>query len=118
MVSHELWSVPPIKSAVRLSYIYTSVPLTYLAQSTSHYAFSIRPQIVSYSTLLHVAVQSEDRSYISNFPNPNKEERTAYAKYWQDKLSDKPDLKFPDELVDSFAGKTGKFSFAYMKEAL
>ncbi|KAI9632780.1 P-loop containing nucleoside triphosphate hydrolase protein [Dioszegia hungarica] len=56
-----------------------------------------------------------DRKYA--FPNPSKAERRAYAVYWQDKLAYNKDLKFPDELLDTFADKTSKFSFAYMKEA-
>lgn len=54
----------------------------------------------------------------SEFPNPSREERAAYARYWQDKLSDKTEIEFPDDLIDQFASKTDKFSFAYMKEAL
>ncbi|KAI9631717.1 P-loop containing nucleoside triphosphate hydrolase protein [Dioszegia hungarica] len=56
-----------------------------------------------------------DRKY--SFPNPSKAERRAYAVYWQDKLAYNKELKFPDELLNAFAEKTSKFSFAYMKEA-
>ena len=38
--------------------------------------------------------------------------------YWQNKLNGTEGIEFPDSLVDDFAGKTDKFSFAYMKEAL
>lgn len=38
--------------------------------------------------------------------------------YWQTKLNGTEGIDFPDELLDEFAGKTDKFSFAYMKEAL
>ncbi|KLT39217.1 P-loop containing nucleoside triphosphate hydrolase protein [Cutaneotrichosporon oleaginosum] len=57
-----------------------------------------------------------DRKY--NFPNPSKEQRRDYALFWQGKLKDNKDIEFPDDLVDEFADKTDKFSFAYMKEAL
>ena len=55
---------------------------------------------------------------ISNFPNPTEGERRDYAVYWQTKLNGTEGIDFPDELLDEFAGKTDKFSFAYMKEAL
>lgn len=56
-----------------------------------------------------------DRKY--NFPNPTEGERRDYAVYWQTKLNGTEGIDFPDELLDEFAGKTDKFSFAYMKEA-
>ncbi|WOO83090.1 putative ATPase YjoB [Vanrija pseudolonga] len=56
-----------------------------------------------------------DRKY--NFPNPTRDERRQYAVYWQDKVSDVEGIDFPDDLLDEFADKTDKFSFAYMKEA-
>lgn len=54
----------------------------------------------------------------STFPNPTKEQRQDYARYWQTKLKDNKEIEFPDDLVDEFADKTDDFSFAYMKEAL
>jgi SpoVK/Ycf46/Vps4 family AAA+-type ATPase len=56
-----------------------------------------------------------DRKYY--FPDPNFEQRVAYAKFWQDKLKDNEDLDFPDELCSAVAKITDKFSFAYMQEA-
>ena len=56
-----------------------------------------------------------DRKYL--FANPNLEERTAYAKYWQGKLEDNKDLDFPDMLCAAIAKITDGFSFAYMQEA-
>ncbi|KAL1409232.1 hypothetical protein Q8F55_006065 [Vanrija albida] len=53
----------------------------------------------------------------NNFPNPTRDERRQYAVYWQDKVSDVEGIDFPDDLLDEFADKTDKFSFAYMKEA-
>lgn len=55
---------------------------------------------------------------LSTFPNPSQGERRQYAEYWQKKLESNKDLDFPDELLDQFAERTGKFSFAYMKEVL
>jgi glycerate kinase len=52
------------------------------------------------------------------FSNPAKGERRQYAVYWQKKLKTNEDIEFPDELLDQFAEKTDKFSFAYMKEVL
>lgn len=37
--------------------------------------------------------------------------------YWQKKVGGIDGIDFPDKLVDVFADKTAKFSFAYMKEA-
>jgi transitional endoplasmic reticulum ATPase len=54
----------------------------------------------------------------SNFPNPSTAERRQYAMYWQHKLASNKDVSFPDSLLDEVAGKTAKFSFAYIKEAL
>jgi SpoVK/Ycf46/Vps4 family AAA+-type ATPase len=54
----------------------------------------------------------------STFPNPTKEQRQDYARYWQNKLKDNKEIEFPDDLVGEFADKTDDFSFAYMKEAL
>ncbi|KAJ3576183.1 hypothetical protein NP233_g605 [Leucocoprinus birnbaumii] len=56
-----------------------------------------------------------DRKYL--FDDPDAEERALYAKYWQKKLSDNPELEFPDSLVESVAKMTSGFSFAYLKEA-
>jgi len=54
----------------------------------------------------------------STFSNPAEGERRQYAVYWQKKLKSNKDIEFPDELLDQFAEKTDKFSFAYMKEVL
>lgn len=54
----------------------------------------------------------------SLFDDPDDEERTLYAKYWQNKLSDNPEIEFPDSLLDIIAKSTSGFSFAYLKEAL
>ncbi|KAK8844174.1 hypothetical protein IAR55_006968 [Kwoniella newhampshirensis] len=56
-----------------------------------------------------------DRKY--TFPDPSYAQRRDYAVYWQDKLRSIKEIKFPDALLDEFAEKTDKFSFAYMKEA-
>ncbi|GAA5840684.1 hypothetical protein JCM11251_004181 [Rhodosporidiobolus azoricus] len=56
-----------------------------------------------------------DRKY--NFPNPSTAERRAYAVYWQNKLRSNNEIDFPDPLLDRFAEKTDKFSFAMMKES-
>ncbi|KAF2794786.1 P-loop containing nucleoside triphosphate hydrolase protein [Melanomma pulvis-pyrius CBS 109.77] len=56
-----------------------------------------------------------DRKYY--FPDPNYEQRIAYAKFWQSKLKSNSDLEFPDELCPAIAKITDKFSFAYMQEA-
>lgn len=56
-----------------------------------------------------------DRKYY--FPDPDVEQRVAYAKFWQGKLHDNKDLEFPDELCSAIAKITDKFSFAYMQEA-
>lgn len=57
-----------------------------------------------------------DRKYL--FPNPNTNERAAYMKYWQSKLSDNEDLEFPDKLCPAVAKITPGFSFAYLQEAM
>ncbi|KAK5123429.1 hypothetical protein LTR85_002861 [Meristemomyces frigidus] len=57
-----------------------------------------------------------DRKYL--FPNPNTDERAAYMKYWQGKLSDNEDLEFPDKLCPAVAKITPGFSFAYLQEAM
>lgn len=54
----------------------------------------------------------------SLFDDPDAEERALYAQYWQDKLSDNPEIEFPDSLVDAVVELTQGFSFAYLKEAL
>ncbi|KAL1301972.1 hypothetical protein AAFC00_002427 [Neodothiora populina] len=56
-----------------------------------------------------------DRKYY--FPDPNKDERYAYAKFWQTKLSDNEDIEFPDEICEGMSKITDGFSFAYMQEA-
>lgn len=53
----------------------------------------------------------------SNFPNPHRAQRRQYAAYWQKKLKGADGIQFPDALIDEFASKTDRFSFAYMKEA-
>ena len=57
-----------------------------------------------------------DRKY--DFPNPSLAERHQYAVYWQRKLASNTAIKFPDSLLDEFARKTDRFSFAFMNEAL
>ncbi|KAJ2931671.1 hypothetical protein H1R20_g5400, partial [Candolleomyces eurysporus] len=56
-----------------------------------------------------------DRKY--KFDDPDKEERTLYAQYWQKKLKDNSDVEFSDSLVKEIADLTDRFSFAYLKEA-
>ncbi|KIK67948.1 hypothetical protein GYMLUDRAFT_36752 [Collybiopsis luxurians FD-317 M1] len=56
-----------------------------------------------------------DRKYL--FDDPDKEERTLYAVYWQNKLKNNKSIDFSDALVDEVADATEKFSFAYLKEA-
>lgn len=55
---------------------------------------------------------------ISKFDDPDQEERTLYAQYWQKKLKKNKAVSFPDELVANIAQATDGFSFAYLKEAL
>ncbi|KAI1364759.1 P-loop containing nucleoside triphosphate hydrolase protein [Xylaria arbuscula] len=56
-----------------------------------------------------------DRKYF--FQDPNFEQRIAYCKFWQRKLTDNKEIEFPDELCEAIANITDKFSFAYMQEA-
>ncbi|KAI0796858.1 P-loop containing nucleoside triphosphate hydrolase protein [Abortiporus biennis] len=56
-----------------------------------------------------------DRKYM--FDDPDLEERTLYAQYWQNKLKQNKSVAFPDSLVTEIAASTAKFSFAYLKEA-
>ncbi|KAF2453847.1 P-loop containing nucleoside triphosphate hydrolase protein [Lineolata rhizophorae] len=56
-----------------------------------------------------------DRKYF--FPDPSKEQRTRYARYWQSKLIDNDDIEFPDEMCTAVAEITDDFSFAYIQEA-
>jgi transitional endoplasmic reticulum ATPase len=56
-----------------------------------------------------------DRKYF--FPNPNVEQRVQYCHYWQGKLKENKDVKFPDSLCEAIAKITGGFSFAYIQEA-
>ncbi|EON62450.1 hypothetical protein W97_01672 [Coniosporium apollinis CBS 100218] len=56
-----------------------------------------------------------DRKYF--FPNPDLDQRVAYCRFWQSKLSDNKDIEFPDKLCIAIARITDKFSFAYMQEA-
>jgi len=56
-----------------------------------------------------------DRKYL--FPNPDLEQRVAYCKFWQKKLSSSKDIEFPDRLCRAIADITDKFSFAYIQEA-
>ncbi|GAB7355805.1 hypothetical protein MBLNU459_g6481t1 [Dothideomycetes sp. NU459] len=51
------------------------------------------------------------------FPDPNEEQRAAYARFWQGKLKDNKELEFPDEMCNAIAKITDGFSFAYMQEA-
>ena len=57
-----------------------------------------------------------DRKY--HFPNPDKEEREMYMKYWQTKLDDNDDVEFPDKICAAAAKITNGFSFAYLQEAM
>ncbi|KAK4158223.1 P-loop containing nucleoside triphosphate hydrolase protein [Chaetomidium leptoderma] len=56
-----------------------------------------------------------DRKYY--FPDPDKEQRVAYCRFWQRKLADNKDIEFPDKLCGAVAGITDGFSFAYIQEA-
>jgi transitional endoplasmic reticulum ATPase len=56
-----------------------------------------------------------DRKYF--FPNPNLGQRVQYCKFWQGKLKDNKEVKFPDEMCDAIADITKGFSLAYMQEA-
>ncbi|KAJ7283998.1 P-loop containing nucleoside triphosphate hydrolase protein [Mycena rebaudengoi] len=55
-----------------------------------------------------------DRKYL--FDDPDRDERSLYAKYWQKKLKNNKNIEFPDALVDEIAEQTAQFSFAYLKE--
>jgi hypothetical protein len=65
-----------------------------------------------------VAVSVSTNLPSSYFGDPDNDERTLYAQYWQRKLKDNADVAFPDSLVKEIADLTDKFSFAYLKEAL
>jgi len=56
-----------------------------------------------------------DRKYL--FPLPSKAERIQYVEFWRQKLKTKPEVKFPELLVEPIAGITHDFSFAYIQEA-
>jgi transitional endoplasmic reticulum ATPase len=56
-----------------------------------------------------------DRKYL--FPDPDIEQRIAYGRFWQKKLSDNKEIEFPDKLCKAVAEITDGFSFAYMQEA-
>lgn len=56
-----------------------------------------------------------DRKYL--FPDPAMKERKRYCQYWQKKLKDNDEVKFPDKLLEPIASLMDKFSFAYMQEA-
>ncbi|KAK0468145.1 P-loop containing nucleoside triphosphate hydrolase protein [Desarmillaria tabescens] len=56
-----------------------------------------------------------DRKFL--FDDPDQDERTLYARYWQKKLQTNKEISFPDSLVDEVAIATDRFSFAYLKEA-
>jgi len=55
-----------------------------------------------------------DRKY--PFEDPDLEERTLYARYWQNKLRNSESVSFSDNLVGEIAAFTDNFSFAYLKE--
>jgi SpoVK/Ycf46/Vps4 family AAA+-type ATPase len=56
-----------------------------------------------------------DRKYL--FPLPSKAERIQYVQFWRQKLEAKPEVEFPELLVEPIAGITHDFSFAYIQEA-
>ncbi|KUJ06533.1 P-loop containing nucleoside triphosphate hydrolase protein [Mollisia scopiformis] len=56
-----------------------------------------------------------DRKYL--FPAPSKAERVQYVQYWRQKLKKKPEVVFPESLVEPIADITHDFSFAYIQEA-
>ncbi|KAM0330615.1 hypothetical protein ACHAQA_003564 [Verticillium albo-atrum] len=56
-----------------------------------------------------------DRKYF--FPDPNVDQREAYARFWQAKLKSNKEIEFPDRLCRAIAEITDKFSFAYIQEA-
>ncbi|KZV77176.1 P-loop containing nucleoside triphosphate hydrolase protein [Peniophora sp. CONT] len=55
-----------------------------------------------------------DRKFL--FDDPERHARLMYARYWQDKLKESDNLKFPDSLASEVADNTEGFSFAYLKE--
>ncbi|VDC06305.1 unnamed protein product [Peniophora sp. CBMAI 1063] len=55
-----------------------------------------------------------DRKFL--FDDPERHARLMYARYWQNKLKNSDNVKFPDELTISVADNTEGFSFAYLKE--
>jgi SpoVK/Ycf46/Vps4 family AAA+-type ATPase len=56
-----------------------------------------------------------DRKYL--FPLPSKAERVQYVQFWREKLKPKPEVEFPELLVEPIACITHDFSFAYIQEA-
>jgi SpoVK/Ycf46/Vps4 family AAA+-type ATPase len=56
-----------------------------------------------------------DRKYL--FPLPSKAERVEYVQFWRQKLKTKPEVEFPETLVEPIADITHDFSFAYIQEA-
>jgi hypothetical protein len=48
---------------------------------------------------------------------PSKAERVEYVQFWRQKLKTKPEVEFPETLVEPIAGITHDFSFAYIQEA-
>jgi SpoVK/Ycf46/Vps4 family AAA+-type ATPase len=56
-----------------------------------------------------------DRKYL--FPSPSKAERVQYVQYWREKLKAKPEVEFPEALIEPIASITHGFSFAYIQEA-
>ncbi|KAF8854545.1 P-loop containing nucleoside triphosphate hydrolase protein [Acephala macrosclerotiorum] len=56
-----------------------------------------------------------DRKYL--FPLPSKVERVEDVQFWRQKLKTKPEIEFPETLVEPIASITHDFSFAYIQEA-
>lgn len=56
-----------------------------------------------------------DRKY--KFPLPSWDMRTAYCRFWRQKLKGNKNIVFPMKLCPWIADIMGDFSFAYMKEA-
>lgn len=56
-----------------------------------------------------------DRKYL--FPLPSRAERVQYVQFWRQKLKAKPEVEFPESLVEPIADITHEFSFAYIQEA-
>ena len=73
---------------------------------------------MSYEIAIHNNSISSGNLLSSLFDDPDRESRVLYAKYWQHKLKDNPNVSFPDALVKEVADSTNRFSFAYLKEAL